>query len=159
MLKKMMSKFIKDTHTSGRESMNMNLSECLNAANGIARHGGFVAAHSALSRGVLKKKNGRDTIHFKAAASNTELLFRIIHYVNQLSVYGAVSNWCEQFVWTEEEKGREKSKESVTKGLLQAQYLETDCGKTFRTSNHCPKQFDSQGFAKAHRSCTWLQLV
>ena len=30
---------------------------------------------SALSRGILKKKNGRDTIHFNADASNTELLF------------------------------------------------------------------------------------
>ena len=33
MLQQMMSKVIKDTHASGRESMNMILSECLNAAN------------------------------------------------------------------------------------------------------------------------------
>ena len=46
----------------------------------------------ALSRGILRKKNGRDTIHFNADASNTELLFRIIHSVNQLSIYGAVTN-------------------------------------------------------------------
>ena len=52
----------------------------------------------ALSRGILKK-NGRDR-HFNADASNTELLFRIIHSVNQLSTCGAVSNWCEQFGWT-----------------------------------------------------------
>ena len=38
---------------------------------------------SALSRGILKKKNNRDTIHFNADASNTELLFRIIHSVKQ----------------------------------------------------------------------------
>ena len=36
---------------------------------------------SALSRGILKKKNGRDTIHFNADAYNTKLLFRIIHSV------------------------------------------------------------------------------
>ena len=58
-----------------------------------------------------KKKNNVD-------ASNTELLFRIMHSVNQLSVYGAVTNWCEQFGLTEEEKGQEKQKESVTKGVL-----------------------------------------
>ena len=52
--------------------------------------------------GTLKKKNNRDTIHFNADASNTELLFRIIHSVNQLSIYGAVSNWSEQFGLTEE---------------------------------------------------------
>ena len=30
---------------------------------------------SALSRGTLKKKNNRDTVHFNADASNTEFLF------------------------------------------------------------------------------------
>ena len=39
-----------------------------------------VKSISALSRGILKRKNGRDTIHFTADASNTELLFRIIHF-------------------------------------------------------------------------------
>ena len=41
----------------------------------------------ALSPGILKKKNGRNTIHFDADASNTALLFRIILSVNQLSVF------------------------------------------------------------------------
>ena len=54
-----------------------------------------------------EKNNVRDTIHFNADASNTELLFRIIHSVNQLSVYGALSNWCEQFGLIEEEKEQE----------------------------------------------------
>ena len=52
---------------------------------------------SALSRGILKRKNNRDTIHFNADASNTELFFRTIHSANQLSIYGAVSTWCEEF--------------------------------------------------------------
>ena len=52
---------------------------------------------SALTRGILKRKNNRDTIHFNADASNTELLFRTIHSANQLSIYRAVSNWCEEF--------------------------------------------------------------
>ena len=63
----------------------------------------------AFSCEILKKKNGRDTIHFNADASNTELLFRIIHSVNQLSIYGAVSNWCEQFGLTERRKGTRKT--------------------------------------------------
>ena len=68
-----------------------------------------------------EKKNNTDTIHFNADASNTELLFRIIHSVNQLSIYGAVSNWREQFGLTVEEKVQEKTpgkKESVTKSVL-----------------------------------------
>ena len=45
-------------------------------------------------------------IHLNADASNTELLFRIIHSVNQLR---AVSNWCEQFGLAEDEKGQERT--------------------------------------------------
>ena len=50
MLKKMMSKVIKDTHASGRESMDMILSECFNAANEMTRHGGFAPVQWVLSR-------------------------------------------------------------------------------------------------------------
>ena len=39
----------------------------------------------------------------------TQLLFRIIHSVNQLSMYGAVSNWCEQFGLTRGRKGTRKA--------------------------------------------------
>ena len=56
-----------------------------------------VKSISASSRGILKRKNDRDTIFFNADASNTELLYRTIHSANQLSIYGAVSNWCEEF--------------------------------------------------------------
>ena len=50
MLKKMMSKVVKDTHASGRESMDMILSECLNAVNEMTRHGGFASVQWVLSR-------------------------------------------------------------------------------------------------------------
>ena len=50
MLKKMMSKVIRDTHASCRESLDMILSECLNAANEMTRHGGFAPAQWVLSR-------------------------------------------------------------------------------------------------------------
>ena len=63
---------------------------------------------SALSRGILRTLKGKETIHLNADSSNTELLFRIIHSVNQLSVYGAVSNWCEQFGLIADEKGQER---------------------------------------------------
>ena len=49
-------------------------------------------------------------MHFNADASNTELLFRIIHSVNQFSIHGAVTIWCKQFGLTEEEKGQKKTK-------------------------------------------------
>ena len=50
MFKKMMSKVIRDTHASGRESMDMILSDCLIAANEMTRHGGFALAQWVLSR-------------------------------------------------------------------------------------------------------------
>ena len=52
---------------------------------------------SALSRGILKRQNCRDTIHFNAESSNTELWFRTIQPANQLSIHGALSSWCEEF--------------------------------------------------------------
>ena len=55
-------------------------------------HPVFTSA-SALSRGIQRMLKGKETIHFNADASNTELLFRIIHSVNQLSINGAVANW------------------------------------------------------------------
>ena len=50
MLKKMMSKVIKDTHASGGESMDVILSECLNAPNEMTRHVSFAFAQWVLSR-------------------------------------------------------------------------------------------------------------
>ena len=50
MLKKMMSKVITDTHASDRELMNRILSECLTAANEMARHGGFAPPQWVLPR-------------------------------------------------------------------------------------------------------------
>ena len=52
---------------------------------------------SALAHGILRRKNNRDTLHFTADAPNTEISHRTIHSANQLSVYGAVTSWCEEF--------------------------------------------------------------
>ena len=61
---------------------------------------------SALSRGILKRKKGKETIHSNGDSTHTELLFPTLHSVNQLNIYGTVANWCQQFGLTEEEKGR-----------------------------------------------------
>ena len=94
-------------------------------------------------------------------------------FMNQLSIYPAVSNWCEQFDLEEEETGQEKLRESVTKGVLTyvkfqgvkllVSYPRPASGNSLReitkTSNHCPNRFDSQGFANSHRSGTGYRLV
>ena len=53
---------------------------------------------SPLSRGVLKSKGGgKLSIHFCADEGTIETVFRTIISVNQLSLYGAVSDLCEEY--------------------------------------------------------------
>ena len=55
-------------------------------------------ATSPLSRGTLKSKGGRKlSLHFCADGGTIETVFRTIISVNQLSIYGAVSNVCEEY--------------------------------------------------------------
>ena len=52
---------------------------------------------SPLSRGVLKTKGGgKLSIHFCADGETVETVFRTIISINQLSIYGAVSDLCEE---------------------------------------------------------------
>ena len=50
----------------------------------------------ALSRGILKRLKFKRRHTSQSDASDTEHLFRIIHSVNQLRIYGAVSIWSGQ---------------------------------------------------------------
>ena len=55
-------------------------------------------ATTPLSRRELKSKgHGKLSIHFTADYSTIETIFRIMISVNQLSLYGAVANICEEF--------------------------------------------------------------
>ena len=54
-------------------------------------------ATSALDRRSLKsKKGGKLSIHHNGDLSDAELLFRTVISVSQLSVYGAMTDWCEE---------------------------------------------------------------
>ena len=54
-------------------------------------------ATSPLSRGKLKSKgHGKLSIHFAAEQETIETIFRTIFSVNQLSLYGAVAEMCEE---------------------------------------------------------------
>ena len=55
-------------------------------------------ATSSLSRGTLKSKGGgKLSIHFCADGDTIEIVFRTIISVDQLSIYGAVSDVCEEY--------------------------------------------------------------
>ena len=80
---------------------------------------------SALTRGIMRRKKSKDTIHYNGESSNVELLYRIIHSVNQLCVYGPVTNWCETLGRTEAEKGNNSGKE-LTSHLLNNHDVNTE---------------------------------
>ena len=53
---------------------------------------------SPSSREALKSKTGgKSTIHFRADEGTIETVFRTINSVNQLSLYGAVAEMCEEY--------------------------------------------------------------
>ena len=64
-------------------------------------------ATTPLSRGQLKSKgHGKLSIHFAADQETIETIFRIIVSANQLSLYGAVAERCEEYESFHERTGR-----------------------------------------------------
>ena len=64
-------------------------------------------APTPLSRGQLKSKgHGNLSIHYAADQETIETIFRIIVSANQLSLYGAVANICEDYESLHERTGR-----------------------------------------------------
>ena len=54
-------------------------------------------ATSPLERGELKSKScGKKTTHYNGSEDNVELILRTIFSVNQLSIYGAVADVCNE---------------------------------------------------------------
>ena len=55
-------------------------------------------ATTPFSKCKLKSKgHGKLSIHFAADQETVETIFRIIAFANQLSLYGAVANMCDEF--------------------------------------------------------------
>ena len=64
-------------------------------------------ATTPLSRGNLKSKgHGKLSIHSTADYPTIETIFRIIVFANQLSLYGAVANMCEEFETHQDRSGQ-----------------------------------------------------
>ena len=67
----------------------------------------FFHATTPLSRGNFKSKgHGRLSIHFTADNPTIETIFRMIVSANQLSLYGAVANMCEEFETHQDRSGQ-----------------------------------------------------
>ena len=64
-------------------------------------------ATTPLSRGQLKSKgHGKLSIHYAADLEMVETIFRIIVSANQLGLYGAVAEMCEEYESLHERLGR-----------------------------------------------------
>ena len=64
-------------------------------------------ATSSLSRGRLRSKgHGKSSIHYGADLETIETIFRTIDSANQLSLYGAVAEMCEEYETLHERTGR-----------------------------------------------------
>ena len=57
------------------------------------------SGHPVFNRGTLRRKSGRNTVHFTADSGNIVLIMRTIHSANQLRVYGTVSSGCIDLSW------------------------------------------------------------
>ena len=91
-----------------------------------------------LSRGTLKRKSPRNTIHFTADSGNIELIMRTIHSPNQLSVYGAVSSLCmnlSQRVQGQEDSARVSMSTSEENEQLSQQLDPHEVGSLSRSSH------------------------
>ena len=67
----------------------------------------ILRATTPFSRSKLNKKgHGKLSIHFAADHQTIETIFRIIAFANQLSLYGAVANMCEEFEVHQDRSGQ-----------------------------------------------------
>ena len=75
---------------------------------------------SALDREILRKKGGKFSIHLNGESTNAEFLLRTINSVGQLSIYGAVADWCDELaqqISADASSGIEKSIAKVNEQL------------------------------------------
>ena len=69
--------------------------------------GPIFRATTPLSRRQLKRKgHGKLSIHFAAVQETIQTIFRIIVSANQLSLYGAVAEMCEEYETLHDRSGR-----------------------------------------------------
>ena len=88
-------------------------------------------ATSPLSRGRLKSQgHGQLSIHYSADLKTIETFFRIIVFANQLSLYGAVAEMCEEYETLHDRTGQPvvggQSSSSLVPSVIKTEVL-LDC--------------------------------
>ena len=96
-------------------------------------------AMTPLSTGSLKSKGrGKLSIHFAADYPTIETVFRIIISANQLSIYGAVANICEEFEAHQDGSGEPDvfMGQSIVLRMRTLQIIKFYGNSTWNESNH-----------------------
>ena len=86
-------------------------------------------ATTPLSRGQLKSKgHGKLSIHYAATQATIETVFRIIVSENQLSLYGAVAEMCEEYETLHDRSGRldDVMGQSIVLSAIKTSFFESD---------------------------------
>ena len=97
-------------------------------------------ATSPLSRGTLKSKGGgKISIHFCADADTIETVFRTIISVSQLSIYGAVSDLCDEYIACQARTGKTRVGRTIWP-IVRASKIIDDNTFTFDWSS-CTRKF------------------
>ena len=103
-----------------------------------------------------KEKGGRDTTHFNADSSNTELMFRTVHSANQLSVStqqsqaglkSSLNGKREQAATEKCETARREFFGAKLQGAT-IRHLEKYCENVFGDLKHWRKKFNLREFVK-----------
>ena len=128
---------------------------------GKSRHPVFRST-SPLSRGVLRSKGGgKLSIHFCADEGTIETVFRTIISVNQLSIYGAVSDLCEECKSCHVRTGRlvlvgQSDTLFVPPSVLKTSTLSTD--DPLHKKNICCKDIENE-LKSYHNKTDWTNSV
>ena len=95
-------------HQRGQSTRNLgqNRGEDVGGIRG-KRMSDFPCYDSIVQRSKLRSKgHGKLSIHFAASQETIETMFRIIVSANQLSLYGAVAEMCEEYESLHDRSGR-----------------------------------------------------
>ena len=102
-------------------------------------------ASSPLSRGQLKSKgHGKLCLHCAVDQETVETLFRIIVFANQLSLYGAIAEICEEYETLHERTGRpvvmgQSSSSAITTRQIEQILHGSGARPNTRLDTHCER--------------------
>ena len=114
-------------------------------------------ATSPLSRGTLKSKGGGQlSIHFCADGDTIETVFRTIISVNQLSIWGAVSDVCEETQYLSNKNGETRIGRTIGPIVRASKFVDDNTNTIDRSS--CTRRFIAKvqrtsGKALTTKSC------